>query len=459
MTPDSDERPERLVDALAEIARLRRRLEEHERAGSPDPVVTVDATGTVSAFGAWAWSPAPIVGKPFARAFESASAEVIAGMAERAWFGVAEQRFVLASGRVVSLAVKAVGDGWQIAVRDVTARQLVDRASEQRRRMRALSELAGSLARELTDPMSIVQGRLELLLDLGVSDPEVVRRHLQVALDHARRVTATLQNLRLVGRTAEPSAEPIRLDDAVREALDLVGPRKGQVIKAIEPHDLAIGGDAALTGRVLASLLRQSLEALGRGNVYLRARRTRSQVLIRIGPAGKVGPPRGDPRIDPLGDGELALDRTLLASVGGELVAHRDGTVVQFEVLLPTPPTHRTRRRPVHGRIAVVGTTLSVAIPALLDRDGYEFVTARTADEALVVSIGVDTVIAELLLDGGVSGLSLAEMIANRRSEPLPRLIIVSDGPLPALPPPLVPLRWPVGRAELLEVLGHRVRR
>ena len=81
-----------------------------------------------------------------------------------------------------------------------------------------------------------------------------------------------------------------------------------------------VGGEQALTARVLASLIRQCLESVGRGPIHVRARRMRSQVVLRIGPSGRA---TGD--VIPDGE-ELALDRTLLASVGGELIARRAGT-------------------------------------------------------------------------------------------------------------------------------------
>lgn len=428
----------------------------------PEPIVEVDVEGRVTSVTRWPWPPQPEIGAPFSRAFEPESAAAAGRLASRGWLGVTERRFALRGGRVIALSVVRMDAGFRIAVHDVTARQLLDQATEQRRRMRALSELAGSLARELTDPMSIVQGRLELLLDLRVTDPEVVRRHLAVALEHALRVTATLRNLRLVGRTAEHNPEPVRLADAIREALDLVGPRKDQVLVRLEPEELSVGGDAALTARVLASLVRQSLESVGRAPIVVRARRMRAQVMLRIGPSGRA---MGD--VVPDGE-DLALDRTLLASVGGELVARRAANVIQFEVTLPTPPTHRMRRRPAQGRIVVVGSqALRVGITALLDRDGYELLHATTADGALALCNEgpVYAVIAELLLEGGTSGLTLAEMVLREAeesgapAESPPRMLLVAQGATPVLPSPLVALKWPMGRVDLLDALGIRVRR
>lgn len=439
--------PGTLDDAHAQIVALRAQLRQFA-AG----IVWVDGDGVVTAHADWSWPNPPAVGQPFADGFDEPARADVRALAERAWLGASEHRFRLAVGRTVYLSVEKIGQGYQIVVQDVTMRDALDVASEERRRMHALAEFAASLARELTDPMSIVQGRLELLLDLGVSEAQSVLRHLGIALDHARRVTATLHNLRLVGRTADTGWEPVRADEAVREALVLVGPRRDQVLVSIDPADLCFACDAALAARVLASLVRQSLEAVGRGPIHLKAKKDRGQVTVRIGPRGRLTG-------DPVDGEELALDRTLLASVGGTIDGYRSGALLRFDVVLQQAVSPRSRKRTPRGRVAVVGASICDALPAMLDRDGYDFVTASTAAEGLALLDGteVDALIVELLLEGVTSGLALADAIGRRPSAP--RLIVVHQGPIPTLPAPIVALKWPAGRSEVLEVLGERIRR
>jgi signal transduction histidine kinase len=436
-----------LAEARAEVDVLRELLGDGREALAA-PSVTVDPAGVVLAVDGWTWAEPPTVGAPLGVAFTEDGGRVVARLAQREWIGVDEHHLVLRAGRAVALEVAPVEGGHRIAFRDVSAQRVLDLATEHRRRMRAVSQLAGALARELSDPMSIVQGRLELLLDLGVNDGAAVRKHLGVALDHSRRVSATLRNLRLVGRTAAPTA-PVPFRSVVDEAIDLIGPRAGQVVVRIEPDDLAIGCDQALTARACASLARQALEAAGRGIVQLRARRVRSHVVVRIGAGGRAS---GEPLTE-LDD--LALDRTLLASVGGTLAARRVGSAPQFELTLPTPTVHRARRRPVRGRLLLVAPTLGQAVHMLLERDGYDFVVERTADGATrrMEEQPCDVVVTELLLDDGDSGLSLAELF-DRRWPGAPVVLVAEELPV-QIPPRLTAIRWPASRRELLAALGR----
>jgi hypothetical protein len=156
---------------------------------------------------------------------------------------------------------------------------------------------------------------------------------------------------------------------------------------------------------------------------------------------------------------DLALDRTLLWSVGGRLTTYRSGQVARFEVTLPAPLSPRARRGADRGHLLLVGRLLSEVVPTLLDREGYAFLHARTADQAIdqLERTPCTAVITELLLEGGASGLVLAELVGTRFSGS--RFILVDEGDdPPTLPVPGVALRWPASRADLLLALGRRVR-
>jgi signal transduction histidine kinase len=213
-------------------------------------------------------------------------------------------------------------------------------ADEQGRRPKTLSDFAGALARELTDPMSIVQGRLELLLELGVSDAVLVQRHLEVALDHARRVTAILRNLRLVGRVLPgPATESTPVSRVVHEALLLVGPRSDRVIVDLG-NDPRVGAEEAMLARVVGFLVRRALDASGQSPIHLRVRQGPKAVTMRIGPPGRV-------RAEPMPEGrDWMLDSAILAGIGGRLTVRPAGVGIQFEVDLPLGAPD-ARRRPV----------------------------------------------------------------------------------------------------------------
>jgi len=133
--------------------------------------------------------------------------------------------------------------------------------------------------------MAIVQGRLELLLELGVSDAAVVQRHLDVALEHARHVTAILHNLRLVGRVPGGATDSAHVSRVVEAALQLVGARRERVLVEVG-GDPKVGVEEALLARVVAFLVRRALDASGRSPVHVRVRQGQGAVAMRIGPPG-----------------------------------------------------------------------------------------------------------------------------------------------------------------------------
>jgi len=417
------------------------------------PCALVSADGVVRRLegAARSWFP-EATGQPLSTLF--AEGVQVERCIAHGMLGCEELCLTMADGRRVVLDVAPCGRGWFVAFLDVSAMGILQEAVTHRERHSALGGLSTAVARELNDPMSIVQGRLELLLELvGVVDAETTERHLRVALDHARRISATLRNLRLVGQRSGNRLHKLELHAVVTEALDLLGPRRERVQLDIEPADLTIGGDAPLFARVLANTLRQTIEGTARGTVQFHARRKARAVRVRIH-VGRSG--RAEPEDWP----ELSIEATLLRSLGGELQGCRVQGAPTFDLLLPLPPATRGRARPQQHTMLVVGDELFTDdIAELLDKDGFTFVIARSADEALAHPGPVDVVVSDLLLPDHTSGWGLGRRMLRERHELRDRFLVITDGPIRPLPEPMVPVPKPLSRARLLDALGRRVRR
>lgn len=398
-------------------------------------------------------------GRAFADLFEPTGRARFDRALALGWGWASEHRYTLRDGRAVELRARRMpgeDERWLVLVSPTSARDVLDEARELRRRSETLADLAGAVARELNDPMSIVQGRLELLLELGVTDPEAARRHLDVALEHARRISATLRNLRLVGRTPAPGPEPVRIADVVQEALELAGARGREVMVSVQPDDLATSGEAAMYARVFANQLRQVLERAPRSSpVTLAARAERDEVRVTF--AAKGGPRELDEAA-----GAWSVDRALLASAGARLEVGSRGGASHVHLLLPPAPRRRARPVPVDERLLVVGSEpFRRRVEALLADEGFERVGASDGDAAIAelerAERPIDRVIAELLLDGP-SGLALARVLPVRWPDLRGRIVIAAHAPLQGLPDGVVALVQPLGRRALLEALGRRVR-
>jgi PAS domain S-box-containing protein len=482
--PEESAMARALAGMHQELARRTRSLEESEATyralyeGCPDPLLTVDVTGLILACNRTAhqWlGVTDLVGRSLSSLFSEGAAANVDRLVGSGWTGVTDQRFLLLDGRVVSLNSAPIPGGaslrYHLTVRDVTTRHVLDEAEVQRRKMAALAELAGLVARELNDPMSIVQGRLELMVEIGDTEQRTVERHMGIALQHARRVSATLRNLRLVGTTGTPRIERVQVSEVITDALDLVGSRQDRVNLTVdvEPADLAAGGDAAVYARVLANLIARTLDGLSRGGaMMLRARRRDEEVVIQILCGARFVRLDQVPTMPPTDDaqtgGELGLSiaHTLLTSFGGRLDDQRLGGTAVLTVRLPRPPATRARARPVENTLLVVGRAeVEQTLAHLLSRDG--FAVHRVADaEAALIALERDkpeALVAELLLPG-MSGLTLVEEIDRRFPWLNRRTVLVTDARLePSVPASVQIVHPPLRRAAVLAALGRRVRR
>ena len=443
---------------------------------SGGPVLTVDGEGVVVACNRTApqWFGLPeaqIVGCPLAERFAERERRMLERLAAMEWAGVAERRYLLEDGRRVTLNATRIHRTsrlrYQVTVRDVTNRVAIEQAEDQRRRALALADLAGEVARDLNDPMSIVQGRLELLIELGEEDPASLRRHLEVALVHARRISATLQNLRLVGRTTLSHLERVFLLDALAAARELVGPRleKLDLEVDLDPPELAVGGEEALYARILCNLIDQVLEACGpRGRLEIRGRQESGEVHLRVlgGPALPGVPLLPPHEHEAEGEGlALTIVRTLVAAMGGVLSSRVGSGRALFDLRLPEAPVVRARARPVEATLLAVGReAFAATLEGLLGREGFALHRVSSGEDALEAlgHTAFQGVVTELLLPG-MSGLSLVQALDRRHPELAGRVVLLSEAALVRAPRSVRVLRAPLRRRELLLALGRKVRR
>lgn len=317
----------------------------------------------------------------------------------------------------------------------------------------ARAGLAAAVARELNDPMSIVQGRLELLLELDSTDPDMLRRHLSVALDHARRISNTLHQLRLVGGPLDGNLEASSARRLLLRAAALVG--DVDLHLDLRPSTLRLLGSPDLLVQVLVGLVRRIRDA-ARGDQVARAvaRETNGHTVVELraeSPRGSTATPTpvpGDPRLD-VGVSELVLSR-----IGGRLEALRLGRGLLYRLVLPQAPPHR--RRPSHdAHVLVVGTVSPTDLCALLYEEGVDTTCVADAEGALasLEQRVPDGLVASLHLPG-ISGLTLLSHTLSRWPRLTDRVVLVTRTSPPGVPDGARVCHPPVDRRALLHGLG-----
>lgn len=457
-----------LAEARRQIARL-----EAEAVVRPDPEFTVDATGLVLGLSPRAALWCEEVGAPSPRhvadLFAERDAEAVAALAEGGWTGVTDQRFRTHTGRAVTLNVAAVEglDGhWRVTARDVTARVAMDAALDEQRRALAIARLAGAVARELTDPIAVVQGRIELLLTLGALPPEARDRHLGVALEHARRAAGIVHNLRHVGTVTTPDIESVQVDAVVARAREMLGGRAPEIPFRVDisPADLALGGDLDLCARAVLNVATYLHDRCSRGDgVQIRARRRGEVVLLQVGCGTafdellrRQPEEESESFEDSLG---LSVAVAIARALGGLVERRRLPNAACVTLGFPRAPARRSRR--AEGHVLFVGSAdEGDRLSRLLGPDGYRFERVPSAVEALMEleRRSYSAVIAELVLPA-MSGLTFLEEALRRRADLRGRAILLAGAEPPSAHEDICVLVRPARRMALLQGLGRQARR
>lgn len=139
-----------------------------------------------------------------------------------------------------------------------------------RRQYEELAALAGSLAHEIKNPLSIIQMNMELLseeLD-GTTDPreQRIRQKAATVHDQCERLEKLLNDFLKFARLNQLTLMPGDLNDLVRRVLDFFGPlaeRQGVEVQLfLDPELPSIRFDSETLYAAIMNLVKNALEAL-----------------------------------------------------------------------------------------------------------------------------------------------------------------------------------------------------
>ena len=282
--------------------------------------------------------------------FEPASRGVVEELMRVEWNGVDEKRLQLIDGRTVTLNVATVlledGVHYQVSFRDETARRAREKTLDTRRQIEGISRLSAMLAMDLNDSITIVQGRLDLLVELDKQSGNKENRHLGIAREHVRRIAATMENLRLVGRSGMVTVQSVGLAEIFEQALVLLGRRGARREIETDFRSLKVLGSVAPYSRVFANLLGYVLDAVHRDDrVIIKSYQHGAGMVVTqmyggpavVGYEQLLSFPMKQIHAD-LGDSaSLGFDvaRLLVENFGGRIEKWRTGSSVIVKVSLP----------------------------------------------------------------------------------------------------------------------------
>ncbi len=326
---------------------------------------------------------------------------------------------------------------------DVTAVRQMEEQLRRAQRMEAVGRLAGGVAHDFNNLLQAMLGITQLARLQG-GDLATIQNQLQELEELLHRGAQLSQQLLLFSRREEIKAEPLDLNQVIRDTVKLLGRLLGaNVTLAMElsPEALPVLADPGQIGQVWMNLAVNATDAMPDGGTLTvrSGRRGDSDVWFSVSDTGHGIPddirdhifePFFTTKADRRGTGlGLAVVHGIVTQHGGEVeVASTVGKGTTFRVLLPrraqegeaaAPEAAQATALP-HGhgeRLLLVEDNDSVrrAFERLLIRLGYEVTSAGSAEEAdrLPASPPYLLLLTDMVLPG-LSGAGLAAQLRAR---------------------------------------------
>jgi len=490
---------------------------------SRDAIIGKDLQGTVTSWNKGAeqifgYAAQEMIGQPVSRLLPPGHEDDEAGILEKLRQGETIEQLETVrrrkDGRLiqVSLMISPIRDargkivGASKIARDITEKKLLERQLRQSQKMEAIGQLTGGIAHDFNNLLGIVIGNLDLL-ERQVAGNDAALRRVQVAQKAAARGADLTRRLLSLASNMELNPAPLKLDDAIREMVELASRALGPEIKIQTSFDSALPAVYADAGGLESALLNLAVnarDAMPRGGSLTLT--TRLANLDASYPAVHTGDLAADSyacvSVTDTGHGMsqetqerafepffttksrekgtglgLAMVYAFAKNSGGTARIYSEqgyGTTVSIYLpLADTPSQPATEQQETHGETTLSGTVLVVddeadlleIANAYLTDMGYTVIQAGNGASALeaVARLGhIDLIVTDVIMPGGMNGMELAQRVLQL--SPDTRVIFSSGFPADALeeksgrPVEGPILRKPYQRAEFNALVQRTMR-
>jgi PAS domain S-box-containing protein len=175
--------------------------------------------------------------------------------------------------------------------RDLVERRALEQHLYQSEKLAALGVMAGGIAHELRNPLSVSFSAAQFLLE-PINDPAFQKECVGKILEGIERSSMIIENLlRFARPSSSNQAESLNLVAVVRETLNVLAPQaKLQKINLFESYaetTLAISGNANLLQQVIMNLVLNAYQAMpGGGDVSVVTRREVDKAVVYVKDTG-----------------------------------------------------------------------------------------------------------------------------------------------------------------------------
>jgi two-component system, LuxR family, sensor kinase FixL len=161
-------------------------------------------------------------------------------------------------------------------------------------RVSVMGTMAATLAHELNQPLTAIANYASgcrMLLAAGTIDPAEIGKDLTAIEDGAIRAGAIISRMRSLGRGEPPRRESFDLNDAIREAVELVhvGSCRGVAIECDLDGAMPVEADQVQIQQVIINLVRNGCEAAAEypdARVIVSTRVERRKAIVSVDDTG-----------------------------------------------------------------------------------------------------------------------------------------------------------------------------
>ncbi len=182
--------------------------------------------------------------------------------------------------------------GYVFIAKDITERKKMEYQIFQNEKLAAIGQLAAGMAHEINNPLFVISGRVEMILE-DATLAEALRTDLQIVTTQAERIRKLVDRLLKFARKTPPKTEQIAVNDVVEGVLPLLSYHKlpsgpVEVTRELASDLPPIKGDLNQLQEVFLNLLINAHQAMPEGGkIHIRTLMTRDQwIEIRITDTG-----------------------------------------------------------------------------------------------------------------------------------------------------------------------------
>ena len=346
-----------------------------------------------------------------------------------------------------------VSDRLMGTLQDVTEQRLLEAELFQARKMEAVGTLAGGIAHNFNNILTVIMGNYELLRD-SLPDDTTESRILNQCLEATERAAMLTRQLLVVSRNHDLKPEQIDVNLLIADLAGLLAPLVGEHIQLSTDfcHEAAVvNADKGHLEQVFMNLVlnaRDVLQAHG-GNLTITTCERMDNgraIVVTVSDDGPGIRAQDLPHIfDPFfttkeeGKGTglgLATVQSIVQQSRGRLeVSSSEGKGTSISVILPALAAYTVQPTPVsinstsqlqdsastgNARVLLIEDHESLRDIAVLvlEKAGYEVVAKDRADEAMMTiqsDEDFDLVITDIQLPGGLNGREIALQVTLLR--------------------------------------------